>query len=106
MPPHRNPPRYLVQLPVSLVWDRKATGTVHNLSVKGCLIQAESQVSEGEYFSLQMNVRDQRGREEAVEIKLAAVRWSKGQAFGTEFLLLDPDEQQRLLRYLAICWQC
>lgn len=102
----RNPPRYLVQVPVSLVWDRKETGTVQNLSVKGCLIEADNQVAEGEYFSLLMNLRDQRGQEEAVQIKLAAVRWSKGRAFGTEFLLLDPTEQQRLLRYLAMCWQC
>jgi len=51
-------------------------------------------------------LHEQRGQEEPVQIKLAAVRWSKGRAFGTEFLLLDPDEQQRLLRYLAICWQC
>jgi hypothetical protein len=105
MPP-RNPPRYLVQLPVSFVWDRKANGTVHNLSVRGCLIQTESEVAEGEYFSLQMSLGRQQGQEEPVQIKLAAVRWSKGRAFGTEFLLLDPDEQQRLLRYLATCWQC
>ena len=105
MPP-RNPPRYLVQLPVSFAWDRKGNGTVHNLSVKGCLIQAETAVAEGEYFSLQLSLRGQRGQEEPVQVKLAAVRWSKGRAFGTEFLLLDPDEQQRLLRYLATCWQC
>jgi hypothetical protein len=79
---------------------------VHNLSVKGCLIQAETAVAEGEYFSLQLSLRGQRGQEEPVQVKLAAVRWSKGRAFGTEFLLLDPDEQQRLLRYLATCWQC
>ncbi len=101
MPP-RNPPRYLVQLPVSFAWDQKGNGTVHNLSVKGCLIQAESPVAEGDYFSLHLALRGQRGQEEAVQIKLAAVRWS----IGTEFLSLDPDEQQRLLRYLATCWQC
>lgn len=63
-------------------------------------------VAEGDYFSLHLALRSQRGQEEPVQIKLAAVRWSKGRAFGTEFLLLDPDEQQRLLRYLATCWQC
>lgn len=60
MPP-RHPPRYLVQLPVPFAWDQKGNGTVHDLSVKGCLIQAETPVAEGDYFSLHLAVRGQGG---------------------------------------------
>jgi PilZ domain-containing protein len=99
----RNPPRYSVQLPVSFAWDRQGKGTVHNLSVKGCLIQSEILVTEGDYFSLNVGLR---GQEYPVSVKLAAVRWAKGYAFGTEFLFVEDGDRERLQRYLSTCWEC
>ena len=61
-------------------------GTVHNLSVKGCLIQSEIPVAEGDYFSLKLGLR---GQEYPVTVQLAAVRWADGRAFGTEFLFVE-----------------
>lgn len=99
----RRPPRYSVQLPVSLAWDTKAEGTAHNLSERGCLIQSEIPVSEGDYFTLTFVLRRD---DQPLMVKLAAVRWTKGRAFGTEFLFWDAEEQERLRRYLAGCWIC
>jgi hypothetical protein len=92
-----------VQLPVSFAWDRQGMGTVHNLSVKGCLIQSEIPVEEGDYFSLKLGLR---GQEYPVTVQLAAVRWAKGHAFGTEFLFVEDRDRERLQRYLSTCWEC
>ena len=35
-----------------------------------------------------------------MEVTLAAVRWSKGQKFGLEFLRMQPEEQDRLRRFV------
>ena len=101
--PRRNPPRYSVQLPVSFAWDRQGEGTVHNLSLKGCLIQSELPVAEGDYFSLKLALRRQ---EDPVTVQLAAVRWANGRAFGTEFLFFEHHDRERLQRYPATCWEC
>ena len=99
----RRPPRYSVQLPVSLTWNATAEGTAHNLSERGCLIQSNARVAEGDYFTLTFGLRRE---DQPLMVRLAAVRWTKGGAFGTEFLLWDPEEQERLRRYLATCWIC
>ncbi len=52
----------------------------------------------GHYFALRVVLPDQ-----AVPLKvdLAAVRWSEGREFGLEFLRMQPEEQQRLRRFVS-----
>ncbi len=36
-----------------------------------------------------------------MKVDLAAVRWSEGREFGLEFLRMQPEEQQRLRRFVS-----
>jgi len=36
-----------------------------------------------------------------LEIKVALVRWSRGQQFGLKFLTMEPDQQARLRRFVS-----
>ena len=92
----RNIPRYGVHLPVLFNGDREGSGTVHDLSVNGCLIVSPTQVKHGDSLSLWLSLPH-----DAVPILIegAEVRWSTEGRFGVCFMTLQPHEQIRLFQY-------
>jgi len=93
--------RYPIQCPIALHSPGGylvGEGTVRNVSTGGWRVDSEQPVLRGNYFALRVLLPDQ-----AVPMKvgLAAVRWSSGQAFGLEFLRMQPEEQDRLRHFVS-----
>ncbi len=91
--------RYPIQCPITFSGDHLvADGTVRNVSTGGWKVDSEQTVQRGYYFALRVLLPDQAG---PMKVDLAAVRWSSGQAFGLEFLRMQPEEQARLRRFVT-----
>lgn len=88
-----------VQLPVSFIGDVKGDGKVTNLSSDGCKIESDIQTKDTHLLVLRLSLPHEAV---PVVIDVAGVRWSKGPAFGVQFLSVKEAEQQRLNRYLAL----
>ena len=73
-------------------------GIIHNLSHAGCLVECERTVLEGSYMTVRVLLPDDI---RALGIELAAVRWTRRQYFGVEFLRLRASEHTRLERFLS-----
>lgn len=93
----RQHPRYEVQLPVSFDGDRKGSGTIHDLSVSGCLVISPTRVEQGDSLDLWLSLPQELA---PILIKGAEVRWAADQRFGVCFPTLGPQEQLRLSEYL------
>ena len=90
--------RFAVQLPVSFSGNQLSQGgTILNLSAEGCAITSETVASATVYLQLTMQLRE---REEAVQVDLAAVRWSSATRFGVEFIKIRPEEGERLKKFV------
>jgi PilZ domain len=95
-------PRYKKRIPLMASvsfcnGELSGQGCVLDLTAPGCLIESSQEVVKGQYFQLQISLPDQN----ALSVKLAAVRWSKGRRFGVEFIKMDEPEQQMLEALVA-----
>ncbi len=91
--------RYQVHCPITLLGDHLVgEGTVHNVSTGGWKVEGSQPIQHGNCFALRVLLPDQ-----AVPMKvdLAVVRWSRGREFGLEFLRMQPEEQDRLRRFVT-----
>ena len=73
-------------------------GIVVNLSLGGCAVDSEQNVQEGKYLTLRIFIPDQ---DAPLVVDRAQVRWSAGRLFALEFLALQPQEQERLGRFVS-----
>ncbi len=92
----RQNPRFPVDFPISYSGPNHAgTGTAVDLSKIGLklTVASEPPVPIGEYLTLRLSLPD---NQPALEVTLAAVRWSREQTFGVELLYLELDGLDRL----------
>jgi hypothetical protein len=68
-------------------------GRVIDLSLPGCLLESQEQMSPGEYVQLRLFLPDDQA---PLEVPLAAVRWVLGKRVGLEFIRTSESEQRRL----------
>lgn len=99
----RRHPRYWVDLPVlfrtsSTHSEGLQSGTVFNLSQGGCAVATLSPLPVGEILTLFVQTTEGKVM---VTVDKADVRWSTASEFGLRFQGLDPDDQNRLQRYLS-----
>ena len=92
-------PRFTVTLPSTLIQKDKLryTGSVKNLSRKGCRIESVIRPFSGMQLELHLQMP---GDPKPIMITNAAVRWTGLHGIGLEFLTVSPPEQERLNRIL------
>ncbi len=91
--------RFKVHLPISFSGDSlTGEGVVVNLSLGGCTIDSEQKVQRWKYLTLRIFMPDQ---DAPLVVDRAQVRWSAGRLFALEFLALQPQEQERLGRFVS-----
>lgn len=91
--------RIEVQIPATFSMDQTSgTGLVTSLSLGGCALEAETQLSVGALLQLQLQVS---GSDPPIEVEAAIVRSVRATTFGMEFLRLRSDEHYRLIHYVA-----
>ena len=71
-------------------------GTVWNLSGSGWRLSGDVPMHPGEALSLIVTLPN----EQRIEIPEAVVRWSRGQEFAVENLVIEPHTQARLQHYV------
>lgn len=92
-------PRLSVTLPSTLIQrDRlRYTGSVKDLSQKGCRIESVIRPFTGMQLELQLQPP---GEATPITITNATVRWTGSHGIGFEFLTVSPPDQARLNRIL------
>lgn len=92
-------PRHSVTLPSTLIQRDKLryTGSVKDLSQKGCRIESVIRPFTGMQLELQL---EPSGETTPITITNAAVRWTGLHGIGIEFLTVSPPDQARLNRVL------
>ena len=92
-------PRHSVTLPCTLIQRDKLryTGSVKDLSQKGCRIESVIRPFTGMQLELQL---EPSGETTPITITNAAVRWTGLHGIGFEFLTVSPPDQARLNRVL------
>jgi len=70
--------------------------TVWNLSCTGCRLSGDLPMRPGETLSLTVTLPN----EERIEIPEAVVRWSRGQEFAVENVMIEPHIHARLQHYV------
>ena len=78
--------------------DLTGQGRVIDLTVPGCQIECTQRVLRGQYLELQISLP---GGTSAIAVKLAAVRWTKGNRFGVEFIRMGRSDQEVLETFMA-----
>jgi hypothetical protein len=73
-------------------------GLLQDLSVEGCRIQCASPLPANTYLSLRLLVSP---TELPILVDLAAVRWVREEEFGVHFLSVQPQQAERLKKFLA-----
>ena len=96
----RKYPRFPVTIPITLIQRDKLryTGSVKDLSQKGCRIESVIRPFTGMQLELQIQPS---GEPMPITISNATVRWTGTHGIGFEFLTLAPSEQERLNRVVA-----
>ena len=96
----RKYPRFPVTISSTLVQRDKLryTGSVKDLSQKGCRIESVIRPFTGMQLELQIQ---QPGEPTPITISNATVRWTGTHGIGFEFLTLAPSEQERLNQVVA-----
>ena len=79
-----------VDAPIAVSSERVVNGTVADLSLKGCQVHSRAPIQKGDHVSLRLYVSH---RDVPVSIEMATVRWTKGHAFGLEFISLWPADE-------------
>ena len=77
--------------------DRVGSGTLANLSLKGCQVHSDESVEKGDHMSVRVHISH---RDVPVCIEMATVRWTKGHAFGLEFISLWPADETVLREFI------
>ena len=91
--------RFPVECPIYFLGDRfLGKGTVLDLSRVGWRVDGDHVVQAGIHVALRVFLPDQ---DSPVRIDRAAVRWSRGQEFGLEIMLMQPQEKARLRRFIS-----
>jgi hypothetical protein len=95
----RKVPRLTVTLPIALIQRDKLryTGSVKDLSQKGCRIESVIRPFTGMQLELRLQPP---GEATPITITNAAVRWTGFHGIGFEFLTVAPPDQERLNRIL------
>lgn len=88
-------PRFPVTIPSTLIQKDKLryTGSVRDLSRKGCRIESVIRPFSGMQLEVQLQPP---GHPAPITISNAAVRWTGLHGIGLEFLTVSPPEQERL----------
>jgi hypothetical protein len=73
-------------------------GVVHNLSMRGALIETHGRVKTDDQLKLLLTLPN---RPDLLEIPAVAVRWVRGRQLGVEFLKADTEMFRQLMRYLS-----
>ena len=96
----RKYPRFPVTIPSTLVQRDKLryTGSVKDLSQKGCRIESVIRPFTGMQLELQIQLHSE---STPITISNATVRWTGTHGIGFEFLTLAPSEQERLNRVVT-----
>ena len=97
----RKHPRMAVQLHATL---RKyevvvGDGEVVDLSTEGCALRTKVTVGQGDYLEVHLTLPDHEAPT-PLTVELAAVRWVHQPKCGLEFILMTPENQDRLRRYI------
>ncbi|MBH0178924.1 MAG: PilZ domain-containing protein [Nitrospira sp.] len=92
-------PRLSLTLPCTLIQRDKLryTGSVKDLSQKGCRIESVIRPFTGMQLEVQLQPL---GEATPITISNAAVRWTGSHGIGFEFLTVSPPDQARLNRIL------
>ncbi len=86
--------RIATQIPVAFAGDQiEGTGVVRDISMGGCGLETDAQLSAGALLQLQLRISDQ---EAPVIVDAAAVRMVRPKFIGVQFLRLRPQEKDRL----------
>ncbi len=91
----RKYPRFPITMSGTLIYKERFhhTGTIRDLSVKGCRVETDSQQYTGSQVALLLHVP---GESDPIRINTATVRWSGSSGIGMEFLTVAPPQQDRL----------
>ena len=95
----RQAPRFKVRLPIAFLgYNLTGEGIVVNLSLGGCGFESDQNVQQGKELTLRIFMPDQ---DAPVVVDRAQVRWTVRGLFGLEFLAMQPEEQERLRRFVS-----
>ena len=72
-------------------------GTIWNLSCTGWRLSGDLPMRSGETLSLRVTLPNEQG----LEILQAVVRWSRGQEFAVETVMVEPHTHARLQHYVT-----
>ena len=91
--------RFPLQCPIAIsTSSHRGEDKIINLSTSGCEGESNKSLQKGQELSVLLDIPDGKP---PLEIKVALVRWSRGQQFGLKFLTMEPDQQARLRRFVA-----
>ena len=95
----RKYPRFSVSLSSTLSYkdEFRHTGSVLNISAKGCRVNSIISPFTGMQLTVQLHIP---GEPKPIVINNAAVRWSGSAGIGLEFLTVTPPHQDRLDRMI------
>jgi len=95
----RKAPRFHAQVRIFFTaGSLEGEGVVLDLSKGGCRVQCEIELMPGTEIDAQIYFPDY---EWPLKIQRAAVRWTRGETFGVEFLEMLPAQKSRLWAILA-----
>lgn len=90
--------RIATEIPVTFTGDQiEGTGVVKDISMGGCGLETEAQLSAGALLQLRLRISDQ---EPPVTVDAAAVRIVRSRFIGAQFLRLRPQEKDRLSQFI------
>ncbi len=97
----RKQPRITVQLHAALSRHGIALGDgeVVDLSTEGCALRTSMTILQGEYLAVELT-SSARESFTPITVELAAVRWVHQAKCGLEFIIMTPENQGRLRRYV------
>ena len=95
----RKHPRYRFHCEIWLLWkEESVAGTVTDLSMGGCKFESEASIHFGKCLALQIYLF---GQEAPLHVEQATVRWAREEEFGLAFISMQPEEQERLCRFVS-----
>ena len=77
---------------------RTGQGSTFNVSRWGCAVDSQVPMPAGLYVGVSFSLPDHRV---PLQVELAAVRWSRRNQFGMEFLSISKEDRSRLEEFLA-----
>ncbi len=95
----RQQPRFTSQFRSTISGgQREGQGRTLDLSVGGCMIEADFPVAVGASFEFRIYVP---GLDWPLRIDEAQVRWVKANTFGIQFIKIKPDDEENLKQVIA-----